>query len=255
MKLDVSLLKSVLTIYDELQNNGIYLVYLGVFSHDITKMFTSMAEEDMESKGEALSIKKRVYHVMVETLQNMNRHSDEIASDMNTGRGLFMIGRKNDSYYVITSNKVSKEKKDSLEAALIEINQSSPEDLRKMYLKQIKHGKLSEKGGAGLGLIDIARKTSGSHDYQFIPFDEENYFFILKVEIDTKAIKEDKEREDKAKKQDSEQESEKATQNSTLTAPNQEDIEDDIFLGKQKENTSLSSKPPKKTKKNNTKTP
>ncbi len=231
MKLDVSLLKSVLTIYDELQNNGIYLVYLGVFSHDITKMFTSMAEEDMESKGEALSIKKRVYHVMVETLQNMNKHSDEIASDMNTGRGLFMIGRKSDSYYVITSNKVSKEKKESLEAALIEINQSSLEDLRKMYLTQIKHGKLSEKGGAGLGLIDIARKTSGSHDYQFIPFDDDNYFFILKVEIDTKAIKEDKEREEKAGIQGEEE----TAENPLSEVSNNDSEEEDVFLGKQKE--------------------
>jgi hypothetical protein len=195
MKLDVSLLKSVLNIYDELQTNGIYLVYLGVFSHDITKMFTSMAEDDMDSKGERLSIKRRVYHVMVETLQNMKRHSDEIAAESSMGSGLFMIGRKDDSYYVITSNKVSIENKESLETALELINNSTPEDLRKMYLDQIKNGKLSSKGGAGLGLIDIARKTTGAHDYQFIPYDDDNYFFILKVEIDTKAIKEHEEKE------------------------------------------------------------
>ncbi len=245
MKLDVSLLKSVLTIYDELQNNGIYLVYLGVFSHDITKMFTSMAEDDMESKGEALSIKKRVYHVMVETLQNMNRHSDEIASDMNTGRGLFMIGRKSDAYYVITSNKVSKEKKESLEAALIEINQSSPEDLRKMYLKQIKHGKLSEKGGAGLGLIDIARKTSGSHDYQFIPFDDDNYFFILKVEIDTKAIKEAKEREDQAEHEKEAQSKEEEADSHSPATLSEAQEDEDIFLSTEKKQTNQEKDNPK----------
>lgn len=218
MKLDVSLLKSVLNIYDELQTNGIYLVYLGVFSHDITKMFTSMAEDDMDSKGERLSIKRRVYHVMVETLQNMTRHSDEITSDASVGSGLFMIGRKNDSYYVITSNKVSNEKKESLEAALEDINNSSPETLRKMYLDQIKNGKLSSKGGAGLGLIDIARKTTGAHDYQFIPYDEENYFFILKVEIDTKSIKDGKEREE----QETEAPSEEGSQEDAHTPTDEE---------------------------------
>jgi hypothetical protein len=186
MKLDVSLLKSVLTIYDELLNNGISLVYLGEFNHEITKMFTSMAEDDMERHGEKTTAKRRVYHVMVETLQNMNKHSDELTDEANIGRGLFMIGKKEDSYYVITSNKVSPEKKESLESALIQINSSTKEELKEMFKKQIKEGKLSNKGGAGLGLIDIARKTSGKHNYQFLPFDDGQYFFILHVEINTK---------------------------------------------------------------------
>lgn len=188
MKLDVSLIKSVLSIYDELLSNGITLVYLGVFSHDITKMFTSMAEDDMDKNNEKISTKRRVYHVMVETLQNMNKHSDEISESGNIGRGLFMIGKKEECYYIITSNKVSEEKKEQLESALELINASSKDELKEMYRQQIKHGKLSEKGGAGLGLIDIARKTTGKHDFQFIPFDDGKYFFILKVEINTLEI-------------------------------------------------------------------
>lgn len=190
MKLNVSLIKSVLTIYDELLENGISLVYLGEFNHDITKMFTSMAEDDMERKSEKISTKKKVYHVMVETLQNMNKHSDELTDEGNIGRGLFMIGKKEESYYIITSNRVSKSKKELLESALEEINAASMEELRDMYMQQIKHGSLSEKGGAGLGLIDIARKTTGYHDFQFLPFDDDSYFFILKVEINTQVMKE-----------------------------------------------------------------
>ncbi|NJO03939.1 MAG: hypothetical protein HC880_21710 [Bacteroidia bacterium] len=189
MNLDVSLIKSVLTIYDELLDNGISLVYLGEFSHEITKMFTSMAEDDMDRKSEKISTKKKVYHVMVETLQNMNKHSDDLTDEGNIGRGMFMIAKKNKSYYVITSNRVSRAKKESLEEMLEKINASSMDELREMYLSQIKQGKISEKGGAGLGLIDIARKTTGRHDYQFIPYDADSFFFILKVEINTKDIK------------------------------------------------------------------
>jgi hypothetical protein len=188
MNLNVSLLKSVLTVYDELHNNGISLVYLGEFSHEITKMFTAMAEDDMERQSENSSTIRRVYHVMVETLQNMTRHSDEIAEAGSIGKGLFMIGKKEESYYIITSNKVSNEKKERLHSALQQINAATMEELREMYRQQIKYGSLSEKGGAGLGLIDIARKTSGKLDYQFINFDDENYFFILNVEINTKDI-------------------------------------------------------------------
>lgn len=189
MKLDVRFIKSVLTIYDELVTNGLSLVYLGEFSHQITKMFTSMAEDDMDKNQEELSVKRKVYHVMVETLQNMNKHSDEIAEQGSIGKGLFMIGKKDETYYVITSNKVSVAKQPLLEDMLQKINAANKAELKEMYRKQIKEGKISAKGGAGLGLIDIARKTTGKHDYHFLPHDDENSFFILKVEINTKKIR------------------------------------------------------------------
>ncbi|NHB69915.1 SiaB family protein kinase [Perlabentimonas gracilis] len=185
MNLTFNFIKSVSNIYDEMMENGFSLVYLGEFSHEITKMFTSMAESDMEKQSEERSVQRKVYHVMVETLQNMNKHSDEIR-DGKIGSGLFIIGKKDDTYYIITSNKVARKHKDDLENSLITVNNASKEELKEMYKKQIKEGKLSSKGGAGLGLIDIARKTGETLNYQFLQLDGENFYFILKVEINAK---------------------------------------------------------------------
>jgi len=185
MNLTFNFIKSISNIYDEMIENGFSLVYLGEFSHEITKMFTSMAESDMEKQSEERSVQRKVYHVMVETLQNMNKHSDEIR-DGNIGSGLFIIGKKDDTYYVITSNMVARRHKDDLENALISVNNATKEELKEMYKKQIKEGKLSAKGGAGLGLIDIARKTGETLNYQFLQLDNDNFFFILKVEINAK---------------------------------------------------------------------
>ena len=63
------------------------------------------------------------------------------------------------------------------------MNNATPEELKEMYKKQIKEGSISKKGGAGLGLIDIARKTGEKLDYQFLQLDDKFLFFILKVEI------------------------------------------------------------------------
>jgi len=185
MNLTFNFIKSVSNIYDEMIENGFSLVYLGEFSHDITKMFTQMAESDMEKNSEERSVQRKVYHVMVETLQNMNKHSDEI-KEGNIGNGLFIIGKKQDTYYIITSNKVAEQHKDPLERALNQVNTATKEELNQMYRKQIREGKLSDKGGAGLGLIDIARKIGEPLNYQFLQLDEQSYFFILKVEINAK---------------------------------------------------------------------
>ena len=117
----------------------------------------------------------------------MNKHSDELREgEGGVGGGLFIIGKKNDTYYVITSNKVAREHKENLESALNTVNNASQEELKEMYKKQIKEGKISEKGGAGLGLIDIARKTEEPLEYQFLQLDQDTFFFILKVEINAK---------------------------------------------------------------------
>ena len=144
-----------------------------------------MAESDMEKQSEERSVQRKVYHVMVETLQNMNKHSDEI-KEGKIGSGLFIIGKKADTYYIITSNMVASRHKDALEQSLNAVNSANKEELKEMYKKQIKEGKLSSKGGAGLGLIDIARKTGETLNYQFLQLDNENFFFILKVEINAK---------------------------------------------------------------------
>ncbi len=183
MILDASLIKSVLTIYDELMQNGLSLVYMGEFNQNITKMFTQMARENLEEESRERTFKNRVYHVMVETLQNLNKHSDEL-TDRNIGKGLFMIGRQGKSYFIITCNQVSSEKMHMLTDAIETVNNSTKDELRDMYLHQIRYGKLSDKGGAGLGLIDIARKTNKGYEYQFFPHQEEgNFLFLLKVEI------------------------------------------------------------------------
>ncbi len=190
MKLNVGFIKSVLNVYDEMSENGISIVYLGEFHHQITKMFTSMAEEDMDRKDEEKSTIRKVYAVMVETLQNMAKHSDEITDRYNIGKGLFMIGNKDSTYYIITSNKVTNEKKMDLEKAVKQVNSASKEELKEMYRKQITEGSLSEKGGAGLGLIEIAKRTRNKLVYQFLPFDEKSQFFLLKVEINAKKLAE-----------------------------------------------------------------
>ncbi len=186
MNLTFNFVKSISSIYDEMLSNGFSLVYFGEFSHEITKMFTSMAETDMEKNSEERSVQRRVYHVMVETLQNMNKHSDDLKDDASVGGGMFIIGKKNDVYYVITSNKVKREHKENLEMALNTVNNATLEELKDMYKKQIKEGRISEKGGAGLGLIDIARKTEEPLEYQFLQLDQDSFFFILKVEINAK---------------------------------------------------------------------
>ncbi len=186
----LNFIKTVLSLHEEMATNGFSLVYEGEFSHQIMKMFTSMAEKDMDKANEEKSVKRRVFHVMVECLQNMTKHSDDYDEEDRIGNGLFIVGKKEGVWNVITANKINKVKIDDLRLMIDTINSMSKEELTKLYKKQIREGVLSDKGGAGLGLIDIARKTGQQLDYQFLPLDDDDYFFLLKVKVMTTAKKE-----------------------------------------------------------------
>ncbi len=181
MRLDPTFMESVLNLYDALIDNGIYVVYIGKFNQRITKFFSEMIEEELEKECQDKITRRRVYHTIVEILQNMQRHTDEIGE----GSGLFMIGRKQHVYYIITSNKILKSKIPQLKETLDKINAATKEQLKEMYKKQLVEGKLSERGGAGLGLIDIARKTESKYEYLFLPINFEIDYFVLKIEIDS----------------------------------------------------------------------
>ena len=61
------------------------------------------------------------------------------------------------------------------------INSMSRDELKDMYKFILNHQKLSAKGGGGLGLVDIARKTGNKLEYSFKPIAKGLSTFHLKI--------------------------------------------------------------------------
>ncbi len=176
--------KSLEFVYDfylKMKRNNINLAYEGEITHQITKAFTSLTENNMIRDEDYSSVQKKVFHVMVECLQNISKHADNQFNYISSkdGRGIFLVSKDETEYNVTTGNVVKNEKIDELKKMLEHINQLDKPELNKLYKQKIKEGRLSEKGGAGLGFIDIARKTGQKLVYSFIKIDEEKSFFVL----------------------------------------------------------------------------
>ena len=75
-----------------------------------------------------------------------------------------------------------------LEDVIEALNQLDKGELDDLHKRQIQTGELSLKGGAGLGLIDIIRKTGEKYAYQFLRLDENYHFFVLKATISMNSI-------------------------------------------------------------------
>ena len=94
-----------------------------------------------------------------------------------------MIG-KNDNEYIITSgNPVTNDTKDKIIDKLEQINKLDKDGLKALYKDIIKTGSISEKGGAGLGFVDMARKSGEKLVYDFKEIDGDSSFFSLQTLI------------------------------------------------------------------------
>lgn len=164
-------LEFVYEFYKSMKAHEITLVYEGEITHQITKAFTSLTESNMAKDDEPNLVQKKVFHVMVECLQNISKHAEEFSTNdyLFSGRGIFLVSKGENEYSVTTGNAVDNEKIPELKKLLDRINQLDKEELKEMYKKQMKEGRLSEKGGAGLGFIDIKRKTGRASSIIFCP--------------------------------------------------------------------------------------
>ena len=150
----------VYDFYVKMKAQEVNLVYEGEITHQITKAFTSLTESKMLKEEEPNSVQKKVFHVMVECLQNISKHADGHMVDATTkeGRGIFMVSKGENEYNVTTGNTIPTHKIAELKEMLENINSLDKVGLKKLYKQQIREGRLSEKGGAGLGYIDIAKE-------------------------------------------------------------------------------------------------
>lgn len=185
---DTGFLEFVYDFYRSMKAHEINLVYEGKVTHQITKAFIALAEAQMEEHEEALKLQRTVFHVMVECLQNISRHADEYEPEQSlySGKGLFMVSSTHEAYCVTTGNAILNEKIANLRNMLEEVNTLSLDELKSLYMRQMKEGRLSSKGGAGLGFIDIRRKTGEKFDYHFLPISDEISFFLLTTIIPRK---------------------------------------------------------------------
>lgn len=171
--------------YSQLLAKEIILAYEGNVTHQVMKALTSVVEERLDDEDEGEAIQRKIYHVMVECLQNINRHAEAFNTEDSDipGRGAMLVAKQKNDYSVTTVNLIRKSMVSDLNKFLDRINPIAGEELNELYKTQLTEGKISSKGGAGLGFIDIRRKTKNLLQYEFVAHDEENAFFIFKVII------------------------------------------------------------------------
>ncbi len=170
-----------LKTFSEFDFDGLEYIYRGQFDKGITDQILALAEKDLDASAGKDSVKRRIFFIMVEGLQNITRHQNEIKEVDDKNKGIFVIQRMKNDYIITTGNLIENENVEMLKEKLETINQLKIDELKKYYLKKLRTGGLSDKGGAGLGLIEMARRSGNQLLYDFMPINNEYSFFYFQT--------------------------------------------------------------------------
>lgn len=173
-------------LYKSFKGSELSYIFHGQFSQDLTDQIVTLAEHGMGDVGETAKLKKRVFSIMIESLQNITRHQD----DTGESPGFFAIEKKEGNYFITTVNPILNENIAHVTSLLKKLESLTPEELKLYYKAALVENQMSSKGGAGLGLIEMARKSNNKVSYHFHPINETYSYFYYHTCINTVENKE-----------------------------------------------------------------
>lgn len=168
-----------------LSSHKLILLFKGAISQNTLIRIGGLLHLTYEEAGHDLA-KKRLFSILVEMAQNILHYSQErefFPSGTVVGAGTILVKENPESFEVECTNLVNGSQKNRLESQCALINSMNAEKLRQYYLVQRRQPSDPQSKGAGLGLIEIARKSKHPVVVQFAPAEPDLYHYTISTRI------------------------------------------------------------------------
>jgi len=170
--------------FEKTTQNDTILKYNGCISTEVVNKTLDEVESLLKENGLSKKKIKRAYNAIVEGVQNLYHHSIKDPSSTDDSKfGAYCIRVHNDEIDIITGNYVTFNVVQIIKDRIDQINLLEKDDIKALYKKILSNQEFSDKGGGGLGMVDIAKRTGSKLQYSFFEFDEKYSFFELKINV------------------------------------------------------------------------
>ena len=163
--------------YEQIKGSKVLVSIKGALSQDIITEFGTMIKSSLSADTNT----RKIFAVFIEMAQNILHYSAERNTSSDEGVGIMTLREKDDSFYLSSGNVVMNQNAERIKSKCEIVNSSNKEELKAMHQDQIRKGRPEGSKGAGLGLIDIARKVDGPIQCIIDSIDENNSFMTLTV--------------------------------------------------------------------------
>jgi hypothetical protein len=168
-------------------DNEYILQFTGRIRYDTISQLINELKGKVVALGIQTNVYKKILLVMIESLENIMKHAfdyTKIQGFDNRYLPRFHIRKKEAQYVLSSSNLIENNHIDMLESSLEKLNLLDNHGLKELYKTTITNGQFSHKGGAGLGLIEIAKIASHKIQYSFEPINQELSYFSFSVTVE-----------------------------------------------------------------------
>lgn len=133
------------------------------------------------------ALKRKFYASATECLQNMVNHMKPVEDGaydfMESNSGMIMVVVRDKYYKIVTGNYIPNDDKESLIDKIDLINRLETGQLKALYKRILSETHMDDSGNAGLGLVDMARKTGQKLRYSMSEIDEKYSYFNFEIKI------------------------------------------------------------------------
>jgi hypothetical protein len=174
----------LIRLKEEFTEKGIMICFNGPFSHSIIEEIGNAVRRHLEGEEVKKDAIMDVFAVYIEQTQNVKNY---IARKSFPVKGfnsaIIIIARKEGKYAISSGNVVEKIDTAALVERLDRIKGLDKEELKRLYKEEIRRKVPPGGTGAGVGLIEIARRASEKLTYVIDEIDETYNFFSLTAVI------------------------------------------------------------------------
>lgn len=172
--------------YNGIKKEKIVFCYSGPISHSTIEGIGSTLRLDLEIEEAGMSTSQKIFSVFIEQMQNILNYSEEkIVNDSELEKelriGVLVIGQEENKFYVYCGNKIYNKDVEKIQSRIDEISGLNQDELKALYKQRRRSEPEEGSKGAGLGLIEMARKSGRPIECSFKKLDEEFSFFSIKV--------------------------------------------------------------------------
>lgn len=133
----------------------------------------------------ALVSKGRTGYLMVEAYQNIIRHQDGPHPDdpWGPGRSLFLYHSEKEGQRLFTQNVVTNRQADHLQEIFKALLGKDAAGLKRLFMEGLQRSSSPGQRGAGLGLIEMVRRTGHPPSWSFSPLDDGHQVFSFTLQL------------------------------------------------------------------------
>lgn len=151
----------------------------GDIDHVKLRALLDRAEEASVWAGDTVALRKRLVNVLVEALENMHRHAPREHRDT----AFAILVEHGDGYRMMMGNAIPAATAALLVHRVSILNEMEEVDLKEHFLRLLANDARTDRGGAGLGLITMARKSARPMVPHTLPRDGSTAYFALELAV------------------------------------------------------------------------